>query len=546
MNVASSTKKGSNSTTTTFTPKQPESDGSSSKPFIAFRDKQYRSQFYNQTVELIESHVVSMNEAANNLEERGKIKEAKALRTAAKTTFYPQITTDPYTTPLKYMMLDSILNDGNVSRAIKTLITFTLGQQIKPKLISRIDPDEQIDENGSTTWNGVTIKHQDLLRLIKYIENRQDVDFRIRLQGAMKQSYAFGRGALGIQYGPLEFEGKTYQNIPTALRPLSSLFLGYVTIDNDTWRPQTVVYASLTSSMTNPVPMEDLIYLVHEDDNTQPRSVGYGTSLLLSSIHLSESIRYAQEVAVKEIFESLWAGMLEIKANSRVPGVLSAISSSFQTGAGKSFVHNQDITVTPHKIEHDLDKMIAAMETMSTMIGRAIGVPSPLMNQEAVTNRATLEEVLSAWEVSRLRNEREWLSDALEDQWYDKILMSVFGAKDVSQCPIKLTLDYVSITFIKPEDKLPMMQQMLETGLFTKERVLREGGYGDEVIAELEDVEQEKLDNQQKFGLPSPEIQATMNNLAFQKKMSAMADNNKSKDATIVPTTQDDKEDTAS
>lgn len=520
--MPTATKKGNS---TTFTPKQSEQDG---KPFIAFRDEQYRSSFYKHTAELIESHVKAMNEAASRLEDRGKIKEAKALRTAAKTTFYPQVTTDPYTTPLKYMMLDSILNDGNVSRAVRTLITFTLGQQVKPKLISRIDPDEQIDQKGSTTWNGTTVKHEDLLRLVKYIENRADVDFRLRLQGVMKQAYTFGRGALGIQFGPLEFEGKTYQNIPTALRPLTSLFLGYVTIDNDTWKPQSVVYASLTSSMTNPVPMEDLIYLVHEDDNTQPRSVGYGTSLLLSSIHLSESVRYAQEVAIKEIFESLWAGLLEIKANSRVASVLSSIASSFQTGAGKSFVHNQDITVTPHKIEHDLDKMIAAMETMSQMIGRAVGVPSPLMNHESVTNRATLEEVLSAWEVSRLRNEREWLTDAIEDQWYDRILKSVFNTDDVSQCPIKLTLDYVSITFVKPEDKLPMMQQMLDTGLFTRERVLREGGYGDEVIAELEDVAQEKLDNQQKFGAPTPEMQATMNNMAFQKKMNAFADNSNS------------------
>ena len=445
----------------------------------------------------IQAHYeAQMQILADKLEKRGMLREAKYVRTAA-TRYVAQSQADPYTAGLKYMMLDSLLNDGNAGRAIAILRAFTLGQQVKPKLMSRFDEDEDVDEEGSTTFNGKTVKNADILKICKYIENREDVDFRLKLKGLMKQAYGFGRAALGIEYGDIEIDGQTYEGMPIGLKPLSSMFLGYVEIDPKTWKVKSVVYSSLDMNMKEPLQAKDMIYLTYDDDNTQANSIGYGTSLLLSSIHLSESIRLAQERDIKEIFYSLWAGNVEIKANTRNTAVTTAIASAYQPG--KPFVHNQDLEITEHKIEHDLDKLIAAMKEISVMIARNIGIPSPLMNHEQITNRATLDLVVQAWEESSLRDHREWLRDCIEDQWYDRILMALFETDDVSNCPIKVTLDFVPITFLSLAEKLPIIKDMQATGLFTKERILRTNGFGDEILQELEkaDAEQAKKQEQE-------------------------------------------------
>ncbi|GEM_PF-3389326 len=506
------------------------------RPLFAWLKTDWKSNFIRQTEALMESHYDAMMKAAKKLEDRGKVQEAKNLREAAKSvalpqhsTFFPQVTTDPYTSAVKYMMLDSILNDGNCIRPVKTLITFTLGQKTTPKLISRLAPDGQIHPNGSTTFNGVTINNQDILKICQLIENKREVNFRERLQGLMKQAYAYGRGALGIVYGDFEYNGQKFENMPIALRPLTSIFLGYVTINANTWMPENVIYATLTASMSNPVPMTELVYLVHEDDNTQPRSVGYGCSLLLSAIHLSESVRYAQEVSIKEIFHSLWAGMLEIKANTRVQARLDALSAAFQQGAGTSYVHNQDITVNEHKIEHDLDKLMAAMDMIADMIARSVGVPSPLINHEAVTNRATLDLVVQAWEASRLRNERNWVNDCISFQWYDPILMSIFNVPPdqremMASCPVKVIMDFTSITFATIEDKVPLIAPLKQSGLFTDERIIKMLDLPQEALAELEEARQQNLQKQQQQMSMNPAVQSAINQSKTTDRLNAFLD----------------------
>lgn len=416
----------------------------------------------------------------------------KKLRVAAIAPGKPGelIPTNPYAANLLNMMEDSVLNDPTIQRALKYLITFTLGSQINAVLQAR--DDTLSDEEKKIIINKP--EHQNNLRIIKNIDRRSKL-FE-KLYPLMEQAYVFGRSALAIDKGPITILGQEIKSAPIRLKPLSTRNLGEVVIDRDTWDIKGVMYNDVTiiSKITSPVNRiqiraEDMLYLTHEDTNTKPDSIGYGRSRIQSSIHASEINRIATERDIKEIIYSLWAGMFAIKVNTKNASVISSIVDNFEPGV--PFVHNQDFTVQEIKIEHDLDKILETIDQMSMRITQGIGVPRALMGWEDVQNKATLEGTLQAWEESTLTSERAWLKRAIESQWYDQILKQLYGVDDPEAIEVKVSLEFESITFSSWLDKIDGTIQLKDAGLITDKRALQILDLGEGVEEELQEAQGE-------------------------------------------------------
>lgn len=439
--------------------------------------------------------------AAERATERGDIKTAKLLKEAAR--FVDYNTADPYTSPLQNMMEDAILTDGNVQKAVKLLIAFTLGSKREPVIVTRFGK-EDTDIGQATAFNGKTYSHEDILGIIRMIEKKRSVKFDMRLKGLMKQAYAFGRAALGIEYGTISYNGQEYPDLPVALKPFSSRNLGKVYIDPESWEVTEVIYSDSSSRGKTPtkVSIDDMIYLLHEDDNTKPDSLGYGHSRLLSSIHWSEITRIAAERDIKEIFMTLWAGVLVAKLNTRNTATAQAIARQL-VDAGTVTVTNQDVELEALAIEQHLDQLMAALKDISTIIARNIGVPSALMNQEEIQNHATLDGVLQAWEKSDLKSERTTLNDCIDSQWYDRILMRLYGVKDPDLLPIKVTSQSTPISFLDWTDMAAPVLQIMDKGLLTDEDAVELMGlpekYRENITKARAQMEQKKAKEAEEF-----------------------------------------------
>lgn len=104
----------------------------------------------------------------------------------------------------------------------------------------------------------------------------------------------------------------------------------------------------------------------------------------------------------------------------------------------------------------------------------------------------TSEAILLAWKESDLEDERTWLRNVLEPQWYDSLLMIELGITDLSTAEIKVKQAFEDITFETLEEKSAAVLPLYKEGIIPLEKVLELLDMDD--VVEQVKMEKEKQD----------------------------------------------------
>lgn len=373
---------------------------------------------------------------------------------------------DPLSKKTKLRLMQTY-QDYTVSSAIGVLIHYVLGQDMKATVypVSREDlktPDEVTEKLNDVIKEfdlGPT-SMEDFQNFIDMVDLNCEL-YNRHLPQAMAQSYVYGRAALWIVRANKDIESQELpskwgfkEGVPVALRPIDSANLGQVIVDTKSWEPEIVEYEGNLGSVDEitkqrksmeELKIEDLIYFTRDDYNIIPDSLNYGFSRLVDVIPVSENKRRLTKKVLAEINQNQWAGLNIYEIAGMSTKDLQAFADSLKPGRNK--VTNQPINVHNVKPEFDMMGNLEQLKQLHINILMGVTVPSVLLNFENITNRATTEAVLAAWQQTKLEAERTWIRMTLWKYWYRPLIEFYFPDKEFLYLRIKVIEEFKSIEF---------------------------------------------------------------------------------------------------
>lgn len=382
---------------------------------------------------------------------------------------------------------NAYLFDDVINSAIERLAYFTLGTSdeissvLYPESIRPIKSEfeaknalkelniikEGMDIAGSVVNNHLS--DQEITQLETYIHY---TDKNARLGRFLKQNYrgahVFARSASYIEYSKDEIPSLNLPaGTPIGLKPLKPMLLGNVAIDPNTWEIKAVEYRDPKVSFKEytdvgiksqqPIDStdkakyldaENLLYFVRGNNNMMrdEDDFFFGHSTLQSIMPLSEESRRIKQIVFPQLNQSHWAGsMLWFFPNwpqSQMKKLFNTIKPGGHTG-----IPEPNIRVEPMEIKHDYAGLLNLQSEFKKGILTAFGLPSFLMNFEDVTNRATAETVVIGFNESTIQSERSWLTDILDEQWYQKLFKIKYPFDEYIHIKMKMMVEFENITF---------------------------------------------------------------------------------------------------
>lgn len=373
---------------------------------------------------------------------------------------------DPLSKKTKLRLMQTY-QDYTVSSAISTLIHYVLGRGLKATIYPTTREQLKTQEEVTNRLNDV-IKEFDLgPKSMEEFQNFIDmVDlncglYETHMPQALAQSYVFGRSVLWKVRANKEIESQELpakwgfkEGVPIALRPLDSIGLGQVIVDTKSWEPKIIEYDGSLGSIedvtgkrkqTEELKIEDLIYFTKDDYNIIPDSYNYGFTKLLDAIPVSENKRRLTKKVFAEINNNQWAGLNVFEIAGMSTKDMQAFANTLRAGRNK--ITNQPIKVHSITPQFDMAGNLEQLKQLHLNLLMAVKVPSFLMNFEQITNRATTEAILSAWQQTVLEAERNWIRMVLWKYWYKPLIEFYFPDKAFLYLRIKIIQEFQSIEF---------------------------------------------------------------------------------------------------
>ncbi len=401
---------------------------------------------------------------------------------------------DPYNWPMKIRFEESYRMDPVVRSAINRKCAFILGKELKTQfdlLESFSHPSE------ARAAMNIFMKDQEYLDAKgKIDEVMRRVKFQHKLKGAVIQAKVYGRSALLVETDPPEQGGDGF---PTNIKILNSKLLGQVRIDEYTWELQQIQYNTNSRGLNDPynfLDASDIIYLTNLDFHISPYTIHYGLSDIEPIQHISEVNRIMNETDLKETNNSMWAGFGLIKVpTTRNIGEVNAFLGQFQ--AGKWTAISQDVICEVHELQKDLQSLIMERNENEKLILRCLNVPAMILGFEDIANYATAQEVMLAWHESVIEEERTWINEILQDQWFDSLFAQALNMnlKEFADLSIRVKLAFEDVSLEALKDKVLAVLPLYEAGLLPGEKVLEILGY-DDVLDQMQQL-QGKVDQGQ-------------------------------------------------
>lgn len=393
---------------------------------------------------------------------------------------------DPLSRKTKYRLLQTY-QDYTVSSAMATLIHYVLGRNMKatvyPVTREQLKTQEEVDERLNEV-----IKEFDLgPTSIKDLQNFVDmVDlncelYERHLPEALAQAFVFGRSALWIvrandtiQQNEMLAKWGFKEGVPVALRPLDSLNLGQVIVDTKSWEPKKIEYEGNLGSIDDVsrqrtemevLDIENLVYFTRDDYNIIPDSYNYGFSRLTDAIPISENKRRLTKKVLAEINNNQWAGLNIYEIAGMSTKDMQAFADTLRPGRSK--ITNQPLKVHNVNPQFDMSGNLEQLKQLHLNLLMAVKVPSFMMNFEQVTNRATTEAVLQAWQQTVLEAERNWIRMILWKYWYKPLIEFYFPDKQFLYLRIKILEEFQDIEFASLFEKAISVNNLYAARIIT-------------------------------------------------------------------------------
>ena len=313
-----------------------------------------------------------------------------------------------------YDTLEDLWANTIAGTAEDVRVDFTLGSGIKP-VLKLNNPKDFGDE---TKQQAAIEEYSDTTEELIKFDNKRKIRFPKKLKDGQRMKKIFGRAVIA-------FEMDKNDELPTALKPLHSRDLGRVFVHQDDWSLSSVHAFQKSQNIKT----HEMIYLVHMDNSPRRRSMHYGYSSIQRVVGEARALRSIMEVDGPEIAASMWAGsgILTVDTLAKSPtgaqNELDAIKGGVTAGLvslinGKKDDFNFFNIDTNPKIE-ELMKMADRYER--TIIGNA-QVPSALLGREEDSNMATLFGKIRMFFAGPVKSDRDDLSEAIDEQWYNRNL----------------------------------------------------------------------------------------------------------------------------
>jgi hypothetical protein len=322
-------------------------------------------------------------------------------------------------------------------------------------------------------------------------------------------SHIFGRAASYVDYsGKAIPELNIPAGVPSAVKPLKSMYLGNVAINPINWTIKAVEYKEpkvqfkeyvdvygVSNTNSNYADFYDvnasdmyqeengivapgsrfidannLLYFVRNNFQLMREEDLYwfGLSTLQPILSISEENRRINRIILPQLNQSAWASAGVWFAPNWTKQQRSNFLLSLKPGT-HSAANQPGLDFKEIKLTHDYEGLLSQQDHAKKKILSMFGLPSFLMNFEDVTNRATSESVLSGFNESMIAAERSWISKILDQQWYPRLFSLFYPKDEFIHMKLRMMIEFENITFESFLERAAAVAVLVEKGLFTNE-----------------------------------------------------------------------------
>ena len=257
-------------------------------------------------------------------------------------------------------------------------------------------------------------KNKDLLIAAEARDKRVQLDKKV--PSFTQMCWIFGRGLL------IKIFAKESETTVNKLRLVNSRRLGDPIIDID---DENAIAGIVVDDQA--LDITSAIYGLYNADELSPHTEGYGYSELESIADEAETLDIILTEDLKEISKAAWLasillqiqtmGLTNAEATTRIKNIVDAVAKS-----GKIVGTNEEVTSQQLNLSPDFTGLMNTVEKLESIIFKTLQVPQFMVQSESAANRATAIQSATQFLNGIVADDQRWLSDILQEQWYDPFL----------------------------------------------------------------------------------------------------------------------------
>ena len=392
---------------------------------------------------------------------------------------------DPYS-GLQRKEFRSAMTNPYVYRASRIHTTFTTGQGYTTEIVPRHEedvPEEQLDEWQRTKTYHVPYFNKEMTA--EQIKDKVDklalnLDLATNLFNVYFTALEQGRCVLALT--PLDPDEDGNWRLPEQIRLIRSEFTERPVLDDNTGELIGVRIIGVRSQIRdNIIPSERMIYVMHGFNN-ELFSDYYGDSKVARVSDEANTLNIVLNQDYERAAESAWykPPVFSVPISPQEAGnednVLASFINKINDSKGQAIAvtgpsnpEETGVEVLNTPVNADVGGLEIIRIGLIKSIITAFGLPGFLLAEGDVGNlggNANIEEV-DAYINQEIRPERIILEDAVEKQFYDRILAILFQTGDALSVPCKIKFKFNKpklLTLVTP-DMFQVLTGMVQMGL---------------------------------------------------------------------------------
>lgn len=277
------------------------------------------------------------------------------------------------------------------------------------------------------------------------------------------------------------------------------------------------------------LPVSQMIVFINPNNQITPNTYGYGASDVLPILALSSNTRRINEKILPQINETqyLGVGIIKVRSDSNVD--MEKLRERINRAGGR-FATNADVDYVEIKSEFDMKGTLDQRQMNIRNMLMKFQIPSPMFNFEEITNKATIDTVVT-FLGKAIEKERKFIESTLGQQWYQPLMELYFKDIKYLNLRVKIKLNFPPIDFTSLSEKVTAYMQLYQAGVSTKPETRT--AVGMEPFPREEDEEQD-LPFQQNQMLNAFNQQQQMNALKMKAKEDIKGAETKTEKKTIL------------
>lgn len=354
-----------------------------------------------------------------------------------------QTYSNPTYTDIELEYFEDSWRKSPAGTAVDKKMEFVVGKGIKPAF-------ELLDEKDYTDEQ----KQKELEQYDEILDDLINLDtklgFRQRVYDAAIMAKVFGRCVM-----TWEQNGEGIK-LPTAIKLIHPRDTGKVYIEQDDWSILKVDTFNPSAS----IPPDEMVYFVNRPDSPIRKTLLFGVSEMERIVGAARAYQRIIEYDMPELTTSAWAGygMFRVKKMGRnstdTDADLNTLLSSLKPGAfnAVSVDATDDIQFDKIDLEPKFAELVQLAEFYERIMIGNFALPEALVGREEAQTYATLIGKIRLFMEGPVEADREWLSNIISQQWYERNIRAM-GKKDILE-KVRIKTEFEPIVIEKWQDMI--------------------------------------------------------------------------------------------